>query len=179
MALDVALSVTGLAASIGVGLIFATGGVIKLRHRRLFPGVIANYRLLPSALVVPVATLLPWAEIGLGAALVAGMRPLAVLLGVVLLGIFALAIAISLLRGRAHISCGCGRPELSQSLSWALVMRNLLFAAALFLRLPHVGAFGAIDIATAIAAGCGLALLTALAGSVGAIAASSALATRR
>lgn len=179
MALETALSVTGLAASVGIGLTFLGAGIVKLRHRPLLPGVIANYRLLPSALVAPAAALLPWAEIAIGAALIAGVRPLPVWLGIILLGLFALAMAINLLRGRAHISCGCGRPELSQSLSWILVVRNLLFAAALLFRLPNAGPMGMIDLATAIAAGISLALLTALIDSIGAISASPAFATRR
>lgn len=179
MVLDTAFAVTGLAASIGVGFIFASAGITKLRHRRLLPGVIANYRLLPSALVSPTAAVLPFAEIGIGAALIVGVRPLPVVLGIGLLGLFALAMAINLLRGRAHISCGCGRPELSQSLSWALVLRNLLFGGALLLRLPATGPLGAFDLATAIAAGASVALLTALVTSIRAIAPSPALVSRR
>lgn len=174
-----ALSVTGLAASIGIGLIFMSAGIVKLRHRALLPGVIANYRLLPDRLVSPAAALLPLAEIVIGAALIGGVRPLPVLLGIGLLILFALAMAINLLRGRAHISCGCGRPELSQSLSWALVLRNLLFGAALLLRLPATSPLGAFDLATAIAAGASLALLTALVTSIRAIGPSPALVSRR
>lgn len=178
-ALATALSVTGLAASIGIGLIFTGAGIVKLRHRQLLPGVIANYRLLPDALVSPAAALLPLAEILIGAALIAGLRPIPVLLGIALLGLFAFAMGINLLRGRAHISCGCGRPELSQSLSWALVLRNLLFGAALLLRLPDTAPLGGIDLVTAVAAGLSLALLAALITSIGAIAPSPALASRR
>ncbi|MBT2187284.1 methylamine utilization protein MauE [Sphingobium sp. H33] len=174
-----ALSVTGLAASIGIGLIFTTAGIVKLRHRRLLPGVIANYRLLPDALVSPAATLLPLAEILIGAALIAGLRPVPALLGIALLGLFALAMAINILRGRSHISCGCGRPELSQSLSWTLVLRNLLFGAALLLRLPELATLAGIDLVTAVAAGLSLALLAALMSSIGAIGTAPALASRR
>jgi hypothetical protein len=178
-ALQTALSVTGLAGSIGIGLILAGAGFTKLRHRRLLPGVIANYRLLPAALVVPAATLLPWAEVLLGAALIVGIRPLPVLLGIGLLAVFAAAMAINLMRGRAHISCGCGRPELSQSLSWALVARNLLLCAVLSLRLSDMGAVHGIDLVTAIAAGMSLALLTALTGAIRAISPVPVRAARR
>lgn len=178
-ALQTALSVTGLAASIGIGLIFAGAGIAKLRHRMLLPGVIANYRLLPAALVVPAAMLLPWAEMLLGAALIVGIRPLPVLLGVALLALFAAAMAINLVRGRAHISCGCGRPELSQSLSWGLVARNLLLCAALALRLPDMGAVNGIDLMTAIAAGTSVALLAALTSAIRAISPVPARTSRR
>ena len=39
--------------------------------------------------------------------------------------------AVNLLRGRDHISCGCGGASGEQTLSWALVVRNLVFAAVL------------------------------------------------
>jgi hypothetical protein len=35
---------------------------------------------------------------------------------------------VNLLRGRDHISCGCGGASGDQTLSWALVARNLAFA---------------------------------------------------
>jgi hypothetical protein len=57
--------------------------------------------------------------------------------------IYGLAIAINLLRGRLHISCGCGLGNSSgenQPLSWMLVLRNiLLMALALLPLLPASG----------------------------------------
>ena len=179
MAPGTALSVTGLAASVGVGLILLGAGLGKLRHRALLPGVIANYRLLPAALVTPAAIILPLAEIAVGALLLGGIRPLPALLGIGLLVLFALAMAINLLRGRAHISCGCGRNELSQSLSWSLVARNLALAAALLPRLMEPAALSMLDIATAIGAGASLWLAYGLLNIIGATAASPASAFRR
>jgi hypothetical protein len=180
VALDTALGVTGLAGSIGVGLILLGAGFGKLRHRALLPGVIANYRLLPAALVMPTAIVLPLVEIAVGALLLGGIRPLPVLLGAGLLGLFALAMAINLLRGRAHISCGCGRKELSQSLSWPLVARNIALAAMLLPRLMEPAALSTFDIATAIGAGASLWLIYGLQTIIGATAASSpAFASRR
>ena len=69
------LAIAGLAASIGVGLIFAAAGIGKLRHAALMDGVVANYRLLPPALVVPVARILPYAELAIAAGLLSGIRP--------------------------------------------------------------------------------------------------------
>uniref|UniRef100_UPI0003B55052 MauE/DoxX family redox-associated membrane protein n=1 Tax=Novosphingobium sp. B-7 TaxID=1298855 RepID=UPI0003B55052 len=62
-----AVALTGRIATVGVGLVFLTAAAGKLRHRVLLPGVIANYRLLPPALVAPVASALPVAELVLGA----------------------------------------------------------------------------------------------------------------
>lgn len=163
------LAVLGLAASVAVGLILVGAGLAKLRHRQLLPGVIANYRLLPSALAAPVATALPLAEIIVGGAMLLGARPLPVLLGAGLLCLFALAMAINLLRGRAHISCGCGRPELSQRLSWPLVGRNLALAGALLPRALSPLPLGPFDLATAVAAGASVWLAYLLLGSIAAI----------
>jgi hypothetical protein len=60
-----------------------------------------------------------------------------------LLGLYAAAIAINLLRGRRHIDCGCSF-GLSQAaaaeLSWWLVLRNGVLAALAFLpALPQSG----------------------------------------
>jgi hypothetical protein len=45
-----------------------------------------------------------------------------------LLLLFALAMGINLRRGRRHIDCGCFQNALKQTLSWALVMRNVVLA---------------------------------------------------
>jgi hypothetical protein len=44
-----------------------------------------------------------------------------------LFGVYSVAIAINLMRGRDRIDCGCG--GLGQELSWFLVGRNLLLIA--------------------------------------------------
>lgn len=124
------IQVAGFAASVLVGLIFLVAGIDKLRHRALLPGVIANYRLLPTALVAPAALLLPGLELLIAAGLLFGNRP-ATVAAIALLVAFAAAMAINIQRGRRHIDCGCGHARLRQSLGWRLVVRNLLLALAL------------------------------------------------
>jgi hypothetical protein len=123
------------AAAVLVALLFLGAGVDKLRHRDLLPGVIANYRLLPAALVAPAAVLLPAAELALAAALLMGLlRPLGALpalAAMALLLLFAAAMGINIARGRRHIDCGCGHAALRQQLGWGQVTRNLVLAAAL------------------------------------------------
>jgi len=170
------LAVAGLAASVGVGLIFLTAGVEKLRHRQILAGVIGNYRILPVWLLAPVALLLPWLEVAIGAALVVGLAPVPVLAAMALLLVFALAMAINVARGRAHIDCGCGGPALRQTLSWELVGRNLLLAGILAMRLLPADALTGLDRVTAVAAGLGGflgLLLFQSAGALGALAAGS------
>lgn len=134
-----ALALIGRTGAVGVGLIFTGAATGKLRHRALFPGVVANYRLLPRGLVAPVAMILPWAELGLGLALVglgvSGMAgpalPLASTSAIALLLVFAWAMAINIARGRSHIDCGCGHSALRQPLGKPLVLRNILLALLL------------------------------------------------
>ena len=61
---------TGLTGAIGTGIVFVEAGLAKLRHRDLVPGVVANYRLLPQAMVAPVAFALPVVEMVLGLGLI-------------------------------------------------------------------------------------------------------------
>lgn len=124
---DLLLTLSG-AAAVCTGLVFVLAAIGKLRHRAIFPGVVANYRLLPATAVAPVAVILPWLELGVGLALIAGERRGAPVLAVALLVAFAAAMAINIQRGRSHIDCGCGTATLRQPLRPALVVRNLLLA---------------------------------------------------
>jgi uncharacterized membrane protein YphA (DoxX/SURF4 family) len=113
-----------------ISLVFFTAAYGKLRHWSPFQGVVANYRLLPHALVAPAACLIPPAELLLGAALFSGFGPPWAELGAgALLLIFALAMGINLRRGRRHIDCGCFQSTLKQTLSWTLVTRNVILAS--------------------------------------------------
>ena len=162
------IQIAGLAVSVFVGLIFMIAGIDKLRHRALLPGVIANYRLLPPMLVHPAAWLLPFAEMLIGGGLMVGNRPAAVA-AMVLLLVFAAAMAISIQRGRRHIDCGCGHAGLRQTLSWPLVTRNLALASALALRLVGDGQAAAADLAVGALAGLTAFLLMQMMGAIRAL----------
>jgi hypothetical protein len=129
------LSVAGRACA---GLVFVLAATQKMQHRKILPGVIANYRLLPRVAVAPAAALLPVLEMIAGVLLLTAQAvPWAQLLAFTLLALFAAAMAINILRGRAHIDCGCGQSFLKQTLSWTLVGRN---AALAVLLLPSLAA---------------------------------------
>lgn len=169
-AFDTALAICGGVAAVGNGLVFLAAGVAKLRNRRVFPGVVANYRLLPDALVGPVATVLPWAEVLIGAALLGGIALAAVPAAGLLLA-FAVAMAVNIGRGRAHIDCGCGRSELRQPLSRNLVVRNVVLAALLVPALMGLPAFGSLAWGLSLAGGLALYLMTLLVNALAALAA--------
>ena len=172
------LGVVGLAGALGVGMIFTHAGISKLRHRELMAGIVANYRLLPEPLVVPVARALPVVELTLGLALLAGGQRVAVLPAALLLLLFAAAMAINVRRGRTHIDCGCGRSQLRQTVSWPLVWRNLVLAALVLPRLLPAPGTSGLDLATAIVGGASLFLMILLFNAIGSLAASPLAAKR-
>jgi hypothetical protein len=115
-----------------IALVFLSAAVGKMRSWPIFEGVVANYRLLPQALVRPVTYALPPAEAVIGAILPMGLfAPWAEGAAALLLAAFAVAMGINLLRGRRQIDCGCFQGTLKQPLRWALVSRNVLLALLL------------------------------------------------
>lgn len=97
-----------------------------------FVGALAAYRLLPEAAIWPAARLLPVLEAVLGAGVLVPVTRQAALLGLAaLVSVYAVAMAINLLRGRRDIDCGCGGA--SHPLSWALVARNIVLGLAAIL----------------------------------------------
>lgn len=174
MQTSLGFAVAALSGSGGLGLIFLTSGVSKLRHRVLLPGVIASYRLLPDFAVAPVAIALPFVETLTGAALIAGITPVPVAVAILLLTVFAAAMAINIRRGRTHIDCGCGRSQLRHPISWALVARNAILAALLAPALLPRAQLGAMDLATAFAGGIAIFVAYVLFNSIGALIASPA-----
>ena len=143
-----------------IGLVFLLAAIQKAMHWRILPGVIANYRLLPQWAPLPAAALLPPTEMVVAVLLLsAQLRPWPVLAAVVLLLVFAAAMAINIRRGRNHIDCGCGETFLRQPLSWSLVRRNGALAALL---VPSVMMPSPMSVSLAlsgVAAGIGLFLL--------------------
>jgi hypothetical protein len=142
------LASASVAGRICVGLVFVLAALQKAQHWRIFSGVLANYRLLPAIMIVPVALLLPPAEMLVGLLLLsAQFRPFGEWAAVALLGLFAVAMAVNLKRGRTEIDCGCGRSFLKQTLRWVLVWRNAGLAALL---LPSLIFSGSIAMTTAL-----------------------------
>jgi hypothetical protein len=120
-----------LAVRILVALVFLTAAFGKLRHRLVFQGVVANYRLLPDIAVSAFALLLPLVEAVVAAGLLFTSSSWPAVSAAALLILFAVAMAINILRGRRHVDCGCFQSALKQTLSWILVTRNAVLAVLL------------------------------------------------
>lgn len=126
MSLDPALTLT---VSLVLAAVFGAAAATKLRSPDVFAGVVENYGLLPAWLVRPAALALPPAELAAALGLlVPAARPAAAGLAVLLLLLFAVAMAVNIARGRREIDCGCFVGLLRQRVGWPLVARNLLLA---------------------------------------------------
>lgn len=123
-----------------LAFVFIAASIPKLAARAEFARAVENYRLLPRALIAPVARWLPRLELAAGLALLLGVAiaPVSLLVGAMLL-VFASAVAWNLLRGR-RIDCGCVGTAVPRRISWPLVTRDLVLvglALTVALRPPH------------------------------------------
>ena len=90
-----------------IGFVFLYAGMEKISDPSGFARAINNYKLLPFPLINIAALILPWIEVTAGILLIFGIRVKEnafIISG--LLGIFTIAIIVSLFRG-LNIDCGC------------------------------------------------------------------------
>lgn len=148
--------------TLALAALWTASAVHKLHDPGAFGGALAAYALLPQRAVLIVARALPLIEITVATGLLLrASREAAALASALLLGLYALAIAVNLRRGRRDLDCGCvgfgRRSTISTTLLWrnaALVLTSL---AAGFL--PRSGrALGWIDLFT-VAVGVAAAVL--------------------
>lgn len=111
------------------GTMFLYAGASKLSDLGEFADAIKHYRIIPGATAGAVAKMVSVVEVILGVVLILGLGiPYAAVIGSGLLVIFALAMAINLIRGR-QIPCGCKRE--SEPIQIKHIVRNGLSVAAL------------------------------------------------
>lgn len=90
-----------------LGAIFVFAGIQKARDIALFAADIHGYRLLPDALISPIACYLPFLEIFVGTALILRIAYSgALFLSGSMLGVFLAALGAAIWRG-LDIDCGC------------------------------------------------------------------------
>jgi uncharacterized membrane protein YphA (DoxX/SURF4 family) len=112
--------------------VFLYSGYSKMQSTLQFAAVLAQYQLVPTSLVLPFATYLPWAEIALGLFLLAGLKPrLAASAAAALLLMFIVAMTVTYLRG---IEADCGCFGIGEKISPRTIARDaLLLVPAMFL----------------------------------------------
>jgi len=118
------------ASALLLAAVFAHAAYGKMSAWDEFAGVVHNFQLLPRGLNRLFAATLPIVEVLVALALlIPQTRIIGALASLVLLALFAAAIAINLGRGRTHIDCGCFRANVAQPISIWMVVRNLTLMA--------------------------------------------------
>ena len=113
-----------------LALVFVRAALHKFGDRYRFQGILADYALLPEGLLAAATYAIPVVELGSAILLmVPTTRPLGAALAGMLLVAYAVAMAVSLFRGRYLMDCGCG--DAPEPVSWLLVSRNALLAGLL------------------------------------------------
>jgi len=109
-----------------LGAMFLYAGVTHALDPQGFATAVANYRVLPGALVNPFAVVLPWLEMISGVTLILGIFiPGSTLMVAGLLFIFSIALGSALYRG-LDISCGCfTTSHEARSISWSYLARDI------------------------------------------------------
>lgn len=146
--------VMALIARAALVVLFAAAAWHKWRNLAGFEAALANYQVLPGAIVPAAARGVVVLEIALVMALIlARFDPYGGGAAALLLGLYSAAIALNLRRGRRDIDCGCLGPGRRQPLSgWLLARNGLLVLAALVLVAP-VGSRPLHDVDAVSAAG--------------------------
>ncbi|HYT78137.1 MAG TPA: DoxX family protein [Actinomycetota bacterium] len=115
-----------LACRLGVGAVFLWAGVVKSLDRQDAVLAVDAYRLLPRALVTPVAAALPWVEISFGLFLLVGLFVRFAGAGTAVL---TLAFVVALVQAKARglaIDCGCfGGGGAGAGVGWFDIVRDL------------------------------------------------------
>lgn len=145
-----------------LAFVLLTAAVPKLLSRSEFERAVANYALLPYALVTPVAAWLPRIELACALTLLLGIAvsPVAAVAGVLMLA-FAVAVATNLLRGR-RIDCGCYSSVAPRRIGWWLVAGDLVLAGiavTVALGDPGILALVVPESSSSLSSGDGLALM--------------------
>ena len=112
-----------------LGALFIAAGATKIGHFNDLAAAIAGFRILPQAVIAPLAVILPFFETGLGLYLVLGLfTRSAAIVAALQLALYAAAIASAVVR---HIpaNCGCFGPQDRATADWPHVAVDAALAA--------------------------------------------------
>lgn len=118
------MNVAVLILRVALGAMFVAAGALKIGHFDLFASQIAGFQILPHPLIAPLALLLPFVEVLLGAYLILGLfTRYAAAFAALQMWLFAAAIGSAVVRG-ISASCGCFGPSDTTMTSWPEVARD-------------------------------------------------------
>lgn len=116
-------------AAFALGATLLASGVEKLRDRTGFVLAVMEYRILPTRLSIVYGRALPFAEVLVGLALIAGFVPLAAgAAALALLASFLVGVTVNMARGR-ELDCHCFGSRSNEPLGWLTVIRILVLGA--------------------------------------------------
>ena len=125
-----------LVISASLALLFFMAARHKMASTLEFQGSLAAYEILPESMVSPVAKVLPYIEMAVAILILIPLtREFAAFVAIMLLTVYALAMAINILRGRSNIDCGCGGQPQVLSV-WLLLRNGVLIAGGSLLLFP-------------------------------------------
>ena len=109
-----------------LGFIFIYAGMEKISDPEGFAKAINNYKLLPFSIINILAIILSWIEVVAGMLLIFGLavKENAFIISS-LLGVFIIAIAVSLIRG-LNIDCGCFGTSSGAKVGFTKLLENFL-----------------------------------------------------
>lgn len=120
------------AAGAAVSVVLLIGALSKLKDNETFLYAVENYGFLQPTQAALFARVFPLFELLAGVALLlAGIREIGLLLGLVVLAVATGGVTTKLLQGHDRIECGCGLG--GQRISWGLVVRNIVLVALMVL----------------------------------------------
>lgn len=128
-----------------LGFLFILAAIEKIAQPEEFAKAITNYRLVPNAAVNLFAIVLPWVELLAGLSILVGLltRGSSLIL-TFLLGVFIVAIGISLARG-LDISCGCFGTADARKVGWIALGEDLLMLIGSLLLYYFPSTFAAVE----------------------------------
>ena len=119
-----ALRIAHWVSRLALAAIFLYSGYLKLQSTLQFAATLSSHRLLPTPMILPVATYLPWVEIALGALLLTGWQIRWVARAAA--GLLALFLAILVVTHLRGIEADCGCFGVGDRISrWTLARANL------------------------------------------------------
>ncbi len=123
-----------------VGAVLVFSAATKLLHPVDFALIVQHYELLPSALVDPLATVLPWIELLVGGFIFVGLfSRFALPIGGAMMIFFIGMMGIAFAQGK-NIDCGCFVGVVSDQVGPVTLVRDLVIlalAVPAYLGLPH------------------------------------------
>lgn len=113
---------------VALGVLLVVTGALKVGHAPDLASAIAGFRLLPGAVVAPMAIILPYFELLLGGYLIVGLfTRISAAIAAAQFTIYAAAIASAVIRN-IPANCGCFGPHDRATADWPHVAFDLALA---------------------------------------------------